>query len=211
MDETNERALASYAQIRLDKSMDPRAIRTRKAMEDALLALLEKRSFESITPRDITDAAGFAYGTFYRHHPSKEAMLEELARREVARLYDSAVDHMEIDGPHAATVLLCRRFQDRKELWSALLNGGARALIREELMHGSHLVALDRAYPGDVLPWELSSAIANAAVAEIIAWWLPRDDRYPVEFAADMIIRFVHEPIKAMSTSPNLRLRKETE
>lgn len=211
MNPEKEREQASYSQIREERSTDPRAVRTRKAMEDALLKLLETRPFESLTPRDITDEAGLAYGTFYRHHSSKEAMLEELARREVARLYNHAIDHMEVDGPRAATELMCRRFQERKALWSALLNGGARTLIREELLQASRLVALDRAHSGDILPWELSSAIANAAVAEIIAWWLPRDDRYSVEFAADMIVRFVHDPVKALSTSPNLRLRKDAE
>ncbi|MBU6269312.1 MAG: TetR/AcrR family transcriptional regulator [Sphingomonadales bacterium] len=205
MRDIGKRTADGYAQVREEKSADPRAIRTRLALEAALLALLRSRPFDSITPRDITDAAGLAYGTFYRHHPSKEAMLDELARREVAELYADAMTRMDAGGSRAGTIAFCRRFEEKRELWSALLNGGARTLICEELTRHSRAIALERAHSGDVLPWELSSAVANAAMAEIIAWWL-RQDGCPIEFAADMIVRLVHDPIRRVSTSPKLSL-----
>jgi AcrR family transcriptional regulator len=175
-------------------------------LQDALLSLLKTRSFDSITPRDITAEAGLAYGTFYRHHPSKEAMLEELARREIADLYDKAMSQMEEGGSFRGTLALCKCFEENRELWSALLNGGANTIIRDELARMSHRVAEIRGYPGDRLPPDLSNAVANAAVAEIIAWWLRQDGRYSAEYAAELMVELVHEPIRRLSTSPNLKL-----
>jgi len=58
---------------------DARAIRTRRALREALLGLIETRAFEQITIREIAARAGIGYATFFRHHASTEALLDDLA------------------------------------------------------------------------------------------------------------------------------------
>jgi AcrR family transcriptional regulator len=44
---------------------------------------------EQISIRDIAADSHVGYTTFFRHYPTKEALLEDLARDEMERLLDS--------------------------------------------------------------------------------------------------------------------------
>ncbi|MGM0524511.1 MAG: TetR/AcrR family transcriptional regulator [Bacillota bacterium] len=54
---------------------DPRIIRTRKRIVDALLALMSEREIEKITVKDITEKADVNRATFYHHFKDKQALL----------------------------------------------------------------------------------------------------------------------------------------
>ena len=54
---------------------DARQVRSRHALHQALLALLEEKPFDQITVREISARAGTGYATFFRHYPTKEALL----------------------------------------------------------------------------------------------------------------------------------------
>ena len=58
---------------------DPRVLRSRAGLSQALLELLESTPLEQITIRDIAATAGVGFTTYYRHYPSKEALLQDLA------------------------------------------------------------------------------------------------------------------------------------
>jgi AcrR family transcriptional regulator len=50
---------------------DPRVRRTRKLLQDALLALLAEKSFDAITVQDIADRSTINRATFYAHYVDK--------------------------------------------------------------------------------------------------------------------------------------------
>lgn len=50
---------------------DRRVLRTRNALGDALVALLQERNFEQITVQDVLDRAGVGRSTFYVHYRDK--------------------------------------------------------------------------------------------------------------------------------------------
>lgn len=58
------------------KSVDPRILRTRQFLQQALDKLLETRPFEELSVQDITDLATVNRATFYAHYPDKFALLE---------------------------------------------------------------------------------------------------------------------------------------
>ena len=51
--------------------MDLRVIRTRDAIRNALVDLIEEKGFEAITVKDITNKAKINRGTFYAHYQDK--------------------------------------------------------------------------------------------------------------------------------------------
>jgi AcrR family transcriptional regulator len=57
-------------------SLDPRILRTRKLLQEALSALLDTREFDKISVQDITEAATINRATFYAHYADKFALLE---------------------------------------------------------------------------------------------------------------------------------------
>jgi AcrR family transcriptional regulator len=60
--------------------LDPRILRTRQLLQDALRKLLELKEFDKISVQDITEAATVNRATFYAHYDDKFALLGELIR-----------------------------------------------------------------------------------------------------------------------------------
>ncbi|CAK6481359.1 hypothetical protein BFRIPC_00021 (plasmid) [Peribacillus frigoritolerans] len=54
-----------------DSNMDLRVIRTKNAIKNALVELIEEKGFEAITVKDITKIANINRGTFYTHYQDK--------------------------------------------------------------------------------------------------------------------------------------------
>src|SRR3546814_16087442 len=67
-----------YRQI-LSAASDSRSTRTRAVLRDALLRLLKNIPLEKIGIRDIPAAADVGYATFYRHYPTQDALLGDIA------------------------------------------------------------------------------------------------------------------------------------
>jgi len=57
---------------------DPRILRSRRMLMDALASLLIKKEFEDISVQEIADEAGLNRATFYLHYPDKNALLQAM-------------------------------------------------------------------------------------------------------------------------------------
>lgn len=56
--------------------VDPRIVRTRAALRDALASLLRDRGFDDITLNEIAEKAGLNRATVYKHYADKFALLD---------------------------------------------------------------------------------------------------------------------------------------
>src|SRR3546814_17892908 len=86
----------------LSTAQDARAVRNRSALREALLTLLENLSIDQITIRDIAATAGIGYTTFFRHHPTKEELLDDLAAEENRAHGEIALSVSDAAGARAA-------------------------------------------------------------------------------------------------------------
>lgn len=59
------------------KQIDRRIIRTKQGIQEALTELLEKKSINKISVKEITDIAGINRGTFYLHYVDKYDLMEK--------------------------------------------------------------------------------------------------------------------------------------
>src|SRR5499426_68937 len=59
----------------LDKKTDARVRRTRDALGDALIMLMQEKPFETITVQDVLDRAHVSRSTFYSHYSDKDDLL----------------------------------------------------------------------------------------------------------------------------------------
>src|SRR6476469_9307293 len=60
------------------ETIDPRILRSRRMLMDALASLLIKKEFEDISVQDIADEATLNRATFYLHYPDKNALLQAM-------------------------------------------------------------------------------------------------------------------------------------
>jgi AcrR family transcriptional regulator len=68
--------LAEIPELMPEKSVDPRILRTRKLLQQALVKLMKVKEFDAVSVQDITEAATINRATFYDHYPDKFALLE---------------------------------------------------------------------------------------------------------------------------------------
>src|ERR1700690_4387585 len=57
---------------------DPRIVRSRRMLMDALVRLLKKKEFEAISVQEIADEATLNRANFYLHYPDKNALLQAM-------------------------------------------------------------------------------------------------------------------------------------
>lgn len=117
------------------------------------------------------------YATFFRHHQTKEGLLEVTARDLIARSSELAMAIRNGDDYEAGFRALCAYVDEHRELFSVLLNGGAGATMREEWLRQSRRVAATEVPVNSWLPMELGTICAATLTAETLAWWVgqPRD------------------------------------
>src|SRR6204780_923109 len=60
------------------ETSDPRIVRSRRMLMEALVRLLIKKAFEDISVQEIADEATLNRATFYLHYPDKNALLQAM-------------------------------------------------------------------------------------------------------------------------------------
>lgn len=165
--------------LRVSEKMDARQIRSRDALHTAFLDLLEHKSMDQISIREISVKAGIGHATFYRHYPTKDALLNDLAAEQIRRLVDIALPALgSLDTRHKAYLELTRHIQAHRQLWTTLLTGGASSAVKEELLRIARQVASISNYPPEnkELPEDLKVILAVSSMLEILSWWLRQED-----------------------------------
>src|ERR1700744_1464876 len=61
-----------------NETTDPRILRSRRMLMEALSRLLIKKEFEEISVQEIADEATLNRATFYLHYPDKNALLQAM-------------------------------------------------------------------------------------------------------------------------------------
>ncbi len=151
---------------------DARVRRTRDALRASLLDLLQTSSLDQITIRELAANAGIGYTTFFRHYPTKEDLLEEIAASEIRQLVNLQLAAFEVGDSRASSLALFRYVADHHSLWSALLTGGAAATLREEFIRIAQEVAAQRPHTTRWLPADAGILLVASGTIELLSWWL---------------------------------------
>jgi AcrR family transcriptional regulator len=170
-------------------------MRTRESLRGALLELLESRSFEQITIRDIAATAGIGYTTFFRHHPTRESLLEEIAADEMRLLLEHLLSTFEPADTGAQSLALCRYVSRHRALWATLLTGGAASTLREEFIRIAREVAAVSPHTAKWLPADVGIILVASGTIELLAWWLQQKRPASSQKVAKIYERAVLSPI----------------
>jgi AcrR family transcriptional regulator len=183
------------------EGVDTRIVRSREALRSGLLSLLEKKQFEQITIRDIAAQAKVGYATFFRHHPSKEDLLSEIATEEIQQLMSLTLPLLDARDTRVSCLALCNYVEQHRLLWSVLLAGGAAAALRAELIRLAKQWA-PKVRTSHWIPVELGTVYGVAAAIEILSWWLHQPAG---EYSAEQVAEFLDRLVVAPATAPDRR------
>jgi len=171
--------------------MDKRTVKTRKMLQDALLALLHEQAFEDIEIQAITDRADTARVTFYRHYGTKEELLADV----IETIYEdmqaviqavSVERLMDFRQPPPNLILFDFIEQDRA-LYKKLFTGSISAFIQQKLRHyvvKQIMMTFSAAPKYADLPVGLIANHCASCLIGNIMWWLSEDVPYSAAYMA---------------------------
>jgi AcrR family transcriptional regulator len=181
---------------------DARAVRTRQALRSALLRLLESKPLAEITILDICDQAKVGYTTYFRHHPTKESLLDDVAAEEIAHLVGLTLPLAEAADTLTAGVALFTYVDAHRELWSTLLTGGAEGAMRHEFLRISRDIAATRGSEDHWPPADLVTILVVSSTIELLSWWLRQKKPLSIQQMADIHERIIIHPAIHMERIP---------
>ncbi len=167
----------------LNKKTDARVRRTRDALGDALVALMQEKAFETITVQEVLDRAHVSRSTFYMHYSDKDDLLMSDAEEFFEALsmalseHDDKSDrvfpvqeffhHLANVQPFYKALVKSSKFQENMELARGHFARGIERRL-SELPRAKSIPASER------------SAIAfthAGAMLSLLSWWLDRGMR----------------------------------
>lgn len=189
--------------------MDTRVIRTRNALQNAMLELAKNTPLDQITIGDIAKQAQVNRSSFYLHYNDKDTLLADALE---ARLDESATEeklHTEVDQPRSEVLqdYLTHVFE-YSELYRQVLNdSGSGEVVGRLRGHIRDIVerALSKLQvtPYPLLPRDIAAAGVAGLAEGIIAVWLLHDPMPSVETAAEWIWQMVLPETDSDALEPN--------
>jgi len=168
---------------------DRRIQRTRRLLNEAMLALVVEKPWESISIRDITDRADVNRATFYHHYQAKEDLLTAALEERFSALVASfaplpvvPVQKFDIE----LDVRLFRYVEENAELFRALLGeeGLGKTTFRITQLVAEISERMIRAWPQVEMlayPIEVTSQHLAGSLLGLVRWWLVNDMPYTAE------------------------------
>lgn len=174
---------------------DARIAKSRRALHAALLDLVAEMPFEEVTVAAITTRARIGYATFFRHYPSREALLAELADELIGELLILIAPLVVSHDTAAAASTLTRFVEARRPLCRALLVGAGDAMRRDITARAVAAAGAAEAPLPRWLPRDLGIVHGVAATLTILRWWLEHGAEHDAAGIAGIIDKLVFGPM----------------
>lgn len=181
------------------RKLDRRTVRTRRALRDALVALILEKGYEAVTVQDITDRADLNRGTLYLHYRDKQDLLlrssgdahEEL----IAQFTPLAPDSLSLEHAERHLTLVFEHVAANADFYRVMLGEHGVAVFSKRLREVvaqvglARLDQLSRLRPVRAVAPDLIAGYAGGAIIGVIEWWLQHNFPMPPAVAARETLR----------------------
>src|SRR5579864_2391747 len=160
------------------KKIDSRVRRTRNALGDALIALIQERPFDSITVQDVLKRANVGRSTFYVHYRDKD----DLFLSDVEEFLELAATALSRKKEKSERVAPVKEFfahvRDGAKLYKALTASGKlndfMELARGHFARGikQRLKEIPRSQAIPVEKREVLAHALSSALLSLLSWWI---------------------------------------
>lgn len=121
-----------------DKKMDLRIVKTKKSLYEALLTLMEEKTFEEIKVSDICSKALINRSTFYAHFDDKYTLLADLIQDLKISLQEELLKNKNITNSKeyylAVVELLLDHMEEKRKIYTSIM------------IHNKNSIAMDMIY-----------------------------------------------------------------
>jgi AcrR family transcriptional regulator len=170
------------------EAADPRVLRSRRMLMEALVRLLTQKEFEDISIQEIADAATLNRATFYLHYPDKNALLQAMtATRFRDLIARRGLSFTDCDGALRAIALgVCDYLAETT---------GCPTQLAKMPLEGSIIPVVEGMFKEGAANQTVAPGVYSALLATTAAWavfgaarrWFQTPDRIPAEEMAAKI------------------------
>ena len=173
-------------------AQDRRITKTRKAIYNAFLQLLNLKDYETITVQEIIDLADVGRSTFYSHYESKELLLDELCQK----LFHHLFERNNQLSPQDYLAHIFQHFKKNQDHVTSLLLSKNDYFIRQlhkELEHDVYPMVADeliQAHPN--IPHSYLKRLVVTNFIETLSWWLKNGKSYTGQEVVQFYLEILH-------------------
>jgi AcrR family transcriptional regulator len=193
--------------------MDRRIYRTREAILDALIYLIDEKGFESISIKDITDRANINRGTFYLHYHDKFDLLDQTENEIIERMKEILLsegtwgfeEYINSGKPMPVIVSLFNYIKSRARLMHAILglkaNPNFQGRLKKAIESNLYYLGVftNRNQTDLLVPGEYLVSYVAAAHMGVVQVWLENNCREtPEEMALILSQLSFNGPFRAI-------------
>ena len=160
-------------------NIDPRIKRTRRLLRDALVSLILKKDFASITIREVTERAEVAYITFYRHYESLDQLLMEVLDEGLTELMihiETLAKQSDTSALETEGRLIFEYIEQKADLFRILLKSQSVTRVRKKVVSNISAIFQKSCVPLERLGNQVTINMASNHIAtsllSLIEWWL---------------------------------------
>lgn len=195
--------------------MDRRQRKTRKAILNACISLIEEKDFAKITVNDIANRADINRGTFYLHFLDKYDMMESFEMEMIEKIEEAIVKNLPekpsnidfIETRYDTLVQLLSSFEENKDLMRFILKANYASFLtkwRERLKQIVSQIILPKIehLKYDV-PFDLFVNIFTSLAMGLIEYQIQSDEPVNPEESAQLLFQIlINGPAKTLGLLP---------
>lgn len=177
-----------------DQKLDKRIQRTRELLKNALLQLIDEKTYDAITIQDIVERANLGRSTFYLHYESKDGLLLDHHNDFSATMMLRPLTFEEMMGtiPPIEVERFLRILAEHKPMYRAItqakdadmIMNGVRQQMLEVLSDNLQTIFADKTANCSM---ELLVNYIIGAHLSLIDWWLTNRNQHSAEDVAKVM------------------------
>ncbi|WP_226665267.1 TetR/AcrR family transcriptional regulator [Metabacillus litoralis] len=180
--------------------IDRRIVKSKKAMKDAILSLMQDKDFKEISISDIVRAADLNRGTFYKHYQYKEDLLNELIDEVIADLVASFrepykdIEILDVKNLTTSAVKVFDHVQKYSTFYSLIVSTSVLAGFQQkfcEVLKELTLNDLNESIPNSKVNRELHASYQAYAILGLIIEWIQGNFKYSSSYMAEQLLEIL--------------------
>lgn len=184
--------------------MDKRQQKTRAAISEAFLKLLEKKSYNNITVQEIIDTANIGRSTFYAHFETKDKLLKEMCTEIFDHVFGEDLqkeDAHDFSGEKCTfedkiTHILYHLLEKRKTIKGILSCESGELFMHFFKEYLAQIFAAHINISAAEIPEEYVLNHMVSSFAETVRWWMGVGKSYSPEKIAGFYLRLQSVKLK---------------